>query len=80
MDHEEMHNAYTRATQDAPAYENIDIDQETIKKWLEAKHSTLWSDWSITDEKGREKASAWLYKEIESLVQFTLAQNMVVTK
>lgn len=80
MDMTEMHNAYIRATQEQPATENIDIDQETIKRWLETKNTTLWSDWSIDDEKGREKASSWLYKEIESLVQFTLAQQMVVPK
>lgn len=69
-----MHNAYARATQTQPAYENVNIDQEVIKRWLATKHSTLWSTWAIDDEKGRDRASEWFYKEIESLAQFMMLE------
>jgi hypothetical protein len=78
MDMEEMKGAYERATQPSqPNRENVDINPEIIMKWLETKHSTLWSIWSITDEAGRQKASEWFYREIESLAHFTVAQAMV---
>jgi len=77
MDVEEMRGAYERATQASqPTRENVNINPEIIMKWLETKQTTLWSIWSITDEAGRQKASEWLYREIESLAHFTVAQAM----
>lgn len=81
MDPEEMQKAYQRALEYSepaiPNHENIEIDREIIKQWLETKHTTLWSTWAIDDEKGRDKASDWLYNEIESLVQFTVSRLSV---
>lgn len=81
MDTEEMKKAYQRALEYSepatPSPENIEIDREIIKQWLETKHTTLWSTWAIDDDKGRDKASEWLYNEIESLVRFTVAKATV---
>lgn len=76
MDIEEMHKAYERAMPSQPVYENIDIDKEIIKRWLASKRTTLWSIWAITDEEGRENASEWFYKEIDSLIRFTMSESV----
>lgn len=43
-----------------------------IVDWLASKRTTLWGTWAIDDDKGKEQAAQWFYKEVESLIHFTL--------
>lgn len=52
--------------------ESINIEIETIIGWLGTKRTTLWSDWSIDDDKGKAKAAEWFYRELESLIHYTV--------
>lgn len=52
--------------------ESISVQVETIVGWLGEKRTTLWSTFAIDDDKGKKKAAEWLYKELESLVMYTV--------
>lgn len=52
--------------------ESISVQVETIIGWLSEKRTTLWSTFAIDDDKGKKKAAEWFYKELESLVMYTV--------
>ena len=92
MDHEEMSSAVHRAldhdvshthgihhghdhNHEHPA-SNVSIDLPDIIKWLASKRSTLWSVWAIDDDKGKEQAAQWFYREIESLIHHAISSRV----
>lgn len=51
------------------------VDLPEIIDWLASKRSTLWSTWAIDDEKGKEQAAQWFYKELLSLMTHTASKS-----
>lgn len=51
--------------------ESISVQVDTIVGWLGTKRTTLWSTYAIDDDKGKQRAAEWFYKELESLVIYT---------
>jgi hypothetical protein len=52
----------------------VSVDLPEIIDWLSSKRSTLWSTWAIDDDKGKEQAARWFYKELVSLMNHTASK------
>lgn len=56
-------------------HEPLLYDHNNATAWLEAKGTTLWGDWDITDLERRKVAANWFLNQIADYQQFVNANK-----